>query len=651
MRDPRPSRLRFRTSPRTRKVAVGATAAVALGAMNAPAVLTFAQARYHAYKIDQPSYKARYGHWDMVDVPGRHQINAIHAALLHTGKVLLIAGSGNDEKNFKAGTFRSVLWDPEKNTFKEIDTPKDMFCAGHAQLPDGKLLVAGGTARYEKLEGDVDRAGGLMVVKNEDPDAPHTFPKGTRFRGPKGIEYRSQFSVVVPRAKKKTVFEGGRSKVKVSAREARVYVEAVRRGRAGVTNTAEQYKILGLKGAAARNHYGLATKLGLDKKDFQGLRYSFEFDPTAERYLQVDSMKEARWYPTLVGLKNDKVLAVSGLDDMGQIIPGNNEVYDPKKRTWSKGPHRYFPTYPALFLTGNGKLFYSGSNAGYGPADAGRKPGIWNVRENTFQPVPGLRDADQTETSASVLLPPAQKQQVMILGGGGVGESTKSTGRTAIADLTKKNPRYVDGPELSEGTRYLNAVLTPDDKVFTSGGAGDYRGKGASDNHKAQIYDPESRSFHRAADPTVGRNYHSEALLLPDGRIAVFGSDPLFADKANTKVAEFEKRIEVYTPPYLYGSERPAAAHGPTEIRRGRTARFTVAGAGKVRTARLMRPSAVTHVTDVEQRSIALDVERRGGTLSVKVPKSRSLVPRGWYMLFLTDARGTPSKAKWVHVK
>ncbi|MEV0281555.1 kelch motif-containing protein [Streptomyces sp. NPDC050610] len=647
--------MKYRPSSRTRKLAFGAAAVVVLGGMNAPAVYGFAESAYHDYTINKPEYMARYGHWDLVDVPEKYRINSIHAALLHTGKVLMIAGSGNDEKNFKAGTFQSVLWDPVKNTFKEIDTPKDMFCGGHAQLPDGNLLVAGGTARYEKLKGDVTRAGGAMVVKNEDPDAPKTLPKGTVFRGPSGQEYVSQVNVLVPRAEKKFAEHGtgtrAKGKVTVTAGQARVFVEAVRKGEKGIANVAAQYEIVGEKGADARNHYGLATKLGLDKKDFQGLKEAYEFDPIAERYIPVDSMAEARWYPTLVTLKNGKVLAVSGLDDMGEIIPGDNEVYDPKSKKWSAGPHRYFPTYPALFLTKGGNLFYSGSNAGYGPADKGRRPGLWNPDANTFKPVPGLRDNDQTETSTSVLLPPAQRQKVMIFGGGGVGESHRSTGRTAIADLTKDDPAFRPGPGLGRGTRYLNAVLAPDDSVFTTGGSKDYRGKGASDIHKAQFYDPARRAFRPAADPAVGRDYHSEAMLLPDGRIAVFGSNPLFADRANTAVAAFEKRIEVYTPPYLYGRTRPKLGAGPTEVRRGGSAEFAVPATASVQKARLMRPSAVTHATDVEQRSIALDVERHGGKLKVKVPHDQALVPRGWYMLFITDGRGTPSQARWVHVR
>lgn len=610
--------MRYRPSPQTRKTAIGVAA---------------------------------YGHWDLVDVPRQYRINSIHAALLHTGKVLLIAGSGNNVRNFRAGTFKSVLWDPANNTFKEVPTPKDMFCGGHAQLPRRATAGGGRHRPLREAPGRRQAGRGAMVVKNESPDRPMTFPRGTVFRGSTGKEYASQLPVTVPAARKTVTGSGPARKVTVTASEARVYVESPRDGEAGIPNTADQYRIVGLKGADARNHYGLATKLGLDKKDFQGLRESYVFDPVAERYVQVASMSQARWYPTLVTLADSRVLAVSGLDDMGQIIPGKNEVFDPATRRWSPGPNHYFPTYPALFLTKGGKLFCSGSNAGYGPADRGRTPGLWDPRANTFTPVPGLHDPDQTETSASVLLPAAQRQSVMILGGGGVGESHQSTARTAVVDLAQRNPRYQDGPDLPQGTRYLNAVLTPDDSVFTSGGSLDYRGKEASDILRAQFYDPAHGTFRPAAAPTVGRDYHSEALLLPDGRIAVFGSNPLFADKANTEDAPFEQRIEVYSPPYLYGRARPELGSGPVEVDRGESVTFHSGSAGVVRAARLMRPSAVTHVTDVEQRSIALDLARHGRSVTVTVPRDTSLVPSGWYMLFLTDQRGTPSLARWIHVR
>ncbi|MFC8505918.1 galactose oxidase-like domain-containing protein [Streptomyces sp. NPDC057411] len=650
----------YRPSKQFKKTLLGSGAVLVLAALNAPAAVSFATEKYHAYKIAQPGYKKAYGSWAVVDVPDQYRINAIHAALLHTGKVLLIAGSGNNQKKFDAGTFETILWDPVKNTFKKIPTPEDFFCSGHTALPDGRLLVAGGTARYEVLDGEVKKAGGGMRVKNESPDKAVTLKKGTVFRSPSGVEYVSKTDVTVPKAKREfeiSYFKSGQMKpwkTKVTAAEARVFVEAVKEGPQALTTEAAQYEVVGLKGEEADNVYGLAQKLTTEKQDFQGIKAAYEFDPKAERYIPVAPMKDARWYPTLVTLEDGKVLAVSGLNDVGDVVPGDNEIYDPETKKWSKGPFRYFPTYPSLFLTKGGKLLYTGSNAGYGPADKGREPGLWDLKKNAFTKLGGLSDPDQLETSASLLLPPAQQQKVMVLGGGGVGESPASTARTSIVDLSKDSPVFRDGPALPQGTRYLSSVLMPDDTVFTSGGSGDYRGRSGSDILKAQFYDPRTNAFNEAAEPTVGRNYHSEALLLPDGRVATFGSDPLFDDADNTKLGTFEQRIEVFTPPALYrgGDNRPVLGEGPQELDQNGRATFKTKDAARIATARLMRPSAVTHTTDVEQRSVELGLTKDpdGVTVTVEVPKDRTLVPPGWYMLFVTDQDGIPSEAKWVQV-
>ncbi|MFJ7202456.1 galactose oxidase-like domain-containing protein [Streptomyces sp. NPDC098789] len=649
----------YRPSKRFKKTALGASAALVLVALNAPATLSFAGDTFHSYKIGQSSYKIQYGSWNLIALPDRYKVNAMHAALLHTGKVLLIAGSGNNQRNFDKGTFDTILWDPSNDTFKKIPTPEDFFCSGHAQLPDGRLLVAGGTARYEVLDGKVTRAGGGMRVKNESPDKAVTLKKGTRFRSPTGVEYVSRFDVTVPRATREfevTYGRGGQMRpwrTKVTAAEARVFVEAVREGRQGLTTEAAQYEVLGLRGKDADNVYGLAERLSTVKQDFQGIKSAYEFDPLAEKYVPVDPMKDARWYPTLVGLQDGRVLAVSGLNDVGDVVPGDNEIYDPQTKKWTKGPFHYFPTYPALFLTQGGNLLYTGSNAGYGPKDKGRAPGVWNPTTNEFKKVGGLADTDQLETSSSVLLPPAQDQKVMVLGGGGVGESKLSTRRTAVIDLKADSPVFRTTAPLPQGTRYLSSVLLPDDSVFTTGGSTDYRGRGASDIHKAQFYYPRSDSFVAAADPTVGRDYHSEALLLPDGRVATFGSDPLFADKDNTKLGTFEHRLEVYTPPYLYRdpARRPVLGAGPDEVEPGGRAAFTSPHPERIERARLMRPSAVTHSTDVEQRSVELGLTRTKDGVTLEVPGDPTLVPPGWYMLFVADADGTPSVAKWIRVR
>ncbi|MEV5251756.1 kelch motif-containing protein [Streptomyces werraensis] len=637
---------------RARRIAIGTAVVLALAGMNGPWLYRFGTEKYHQYKINQPEYKAANGKWEIVEFPEEYRQNTIHAALLRTGKVLLVAGSGNNQDNFDAKKYDTRIWDPVKGTIKKVPTPNDLFCTGHTQLANGNLLIAGGTKRYEKLKGDVKKAGGLMLVHNENPDKPITLPAGTRFTGKEnGKTFVSKDPVLVPRAEKKFDPETGEF-LGTTPGVGRIYVEAQKEGAEYETGTQDNYRVQGLSGADARNTYGIAEKLALDKKDFQGIRDAYEFDPVAEKYIKVDPMKEARWYPTLTTLSDGKILSVSGLDDIGQLVPGKNEIYDPETKEWEyTDKERQFPTYPALFLMQNGKIFYSGSNAGYGPDDVGREPGVWDVKTNKFKKIPGLSDPELMETSGTVLLPPAQDEKYMVIGGGGVGESPRSSEKTRIVDLKADDPTFVDGPSLDKGTRYPQASILPNDEVLISGGSEDYRGRGDSNILEARIYDTEKNELRRVADPLVGRNYHSGSILLPDGRVMFFGSDSLFADKANTKPGEFEQRIEIYTPPYLYGDEeQPDLSGGPQTIRRGGSGTFTSQDAASVKKVRLIRPSATTHVTDVDQRSIALDFTTDGDEVTVTVPKNKNLVQSGWYMLFVTDGDGTPSKAQWVRV-
>ncbi|MFC7819474.1 MULTISPECIES: kelch motif-containing protein [unclassified Streptomyces] len=636
---------------RARRFAIGTAVVVALAGMNGPWLYRFGTEKYHQYKINQPEYKAANGKWEIVEFPEEYRQNTIHAALLRTGKVLLVAGSGNNQDNFDAKQYDTRIWDPVKGTIKKVPTPTDLFCTGHTQLANGNLLIAGGTKRYEKLKGDVTKAGGLMIVHNENPDKPITLPAGTKFTGKEnGKTFVSKDPVLVPRAEKVFDEETGEF-LRNDPGLGRIYVEAEKSGRKYQTGTQDNYTVQGLSGADARNTYGIAEKLALDKKDFQGIRDAFEFDPVAEKYIKVDPMHEARWYPTLTTLSDGRILSVSGLDDIGQIVPGKSEVYDPETKKWDyTGKVRQFPTYPALFLMQNGKIFYSGANAGYGPADVGRDPGIWDLETNKFTEVPGMSDPDMLETANSVLLPPAQDEKYMVIGGGGVGESRKSSEKTRIVDLKADEPKFVDGPSLEKGTRYPQASVLPDDSVLVSGGSEDYRGRSDSNILQARLYHPDTNEFERIADPLVGRNYHSGSILLPDGRVMFFGSDSLYADKANTKPGKFEQRIEIYTPPYLYRDSRPDLSGGPKTIERGESGTFTSRAAESVKKVRLIRPSASTHVTDVDQRSIALDFKADGDQLTVTVPENKNLVQSGWYMMFVTDGEGTPSKAEWVRV-
>ena len=660
---PKPKRSR-----RLRNAALVAATVTGLVAANGPVVSAVAQEAYHDFQRSRPDYQAQHGSWQTIELPEEYRTQAVHAALLRTGKVLLVAGSGNNAQDFEAGSFTTIVWDPVTGDTKEVPTPEDLFCSGHAYLPDGNLLIAGGTRKYEVLADDVTKAAGVLTVKNERHDGPVSLPKGSHFTA-RGHSYVSTEDVTVPPAH---LMGDGSS----MAGEQDVWIEAEEEGDAPVVTGGQQFQVEDVEPEQRRDLYGQGDTITLDKQNYRGLDASYEFDVDTETYRRTDRLNESRWYPTLVGLEDGGVLAVSGLDEHGQVLDGENEVYDPETRTWEDRPelNRYFPTYPALFRLADGhRLFYSGSNTGYGPAEEGRQPGIWDLDDNSWTDVPGLRDPGLNETSSSFLLAPAQDQRVGIVGGGGVGDSEDSTARFDVVDLTESEPHYSPaGTDYPSPARYISAVTLPDDATLLTGGSVGYRGNSQSDLHLTTMYDPHSGHLAEAAPNEVGRNYHSTALLLPDGRVMTMGSDPLFSDEDNTIPGEFETRIEIYSPPYLFAGDRPEVTDAPDEVTRGSS--FPVTTDGEVAEARLMRPSAVTHQTDTEQRSIALDVRPAScpetetgepaaeqpedcpdgccgsGSHELGVPEEEGLTPNGWYMLVVVDDKGVPSPARWVHV-
>jgi hypothetical protein len=640
------------------------TTLIALFMASTPmSVPAFAEWRHNTL-INSQDYKQTHGYWQTLDIPEEFKMNTVHAAVLPTGKVLLVAGSGNNRDNFNAyhndsqiAVLKTAILDPETNKLKLVKTPADLFCSGHTFLHSGNLLVAGGTSGYELLEGDVVKPAGTMVLHNENPDSPvKVFKKGTTFISPAGKAYVSLEDVTLRPA---TKIDHGRGRVMIHHSSAKVFVEAVAADALYTTSKNEQYRIEGLRGSDTRNIYGQGGPMTLNKQDFRGDDKAYEFDPGKEEYVEVGDMRESRWYPSLPVLTNGQVLAVSGLDNTG-VITETTEYYDPQTKKWSWGPNRAFPTYPALFRTPDpNTLFYSGSSAGYGPENKGREPGFWNLKNNSFKAAFGLRDKHILETSASVALPPkqgsndgSQSWRVMVAGGGGIGESKLVTARTDIIDLAEKNPRYKPGASLPEAVRYPNMVVTPWDEVLTTGGTKDYRSKGNSYSYETYSYNPTNNSITHLADSPIGRGYHSGALLLPSGRILVFGDDPLFDDKDNTTPGKFEQRIEIYTPPQFFRGPQPTlGGDNFQQIRRGQ--QISLGGVSEttdIRTARLIPPSSVTHVTNIEQRSVAAVVQKQANNLTIAIPNDENLLPNGWYMLFVTDSQGISSKAKMVQV-
>ncbi len=201
-----------------------------------------------------------------------------------------------------------------------------------------------------------------------------------------------------------------------------------------------------------------------------------------------------------------------------------------------------------------------------------------------------------------------------------------------------------------------NAVLLPDGTVFICGGTND-----ASDD--CYLFDP-SRMANNPLIPmdnmTVQRDAtHDQALLLPSGKVVTIGHT---------------KKIEVFSPPYLYTAfgfpaSQPEITSWPDAytdqpVLHGHTFEIETPQASDIGGVVIVRPMAVTHQTDTEQRVIPLSFTRSGeNTLRVLAPDGRvypygsspththTLAPRGFYMLFVLNNNGVPSAAKFIRLR
>ena len=90
--------------------------------------------------------------------------------------------------------------------------------------------------------------------------------------------------------------------------------------------------------------------------------------------------------------------------------------------------------------------------------------------------------------------------------------------------------------------------------------------------------------------------------------------------------------------------EAPGRAHY------GDVARLRLS-AGDAARAVLVAPAAVTHAADMNQRHVELEIAGASGeSVDVRLPADAALAPPGYYMLFVIDAAGTPSVARWIQL-
>lgn len=234
--------------------------------------------------------------------------------------------------------------------------------------------------------------------------------------------------------------------------------------------------------------------------------------------------------------------------------------------------------------------------------------------------------------AAAVLLP--SLHQVLIAGGDPV------TRTAEIIDLAKPAPRWNFAAPMTFSRVELNLVLLPDATVLAVGGgatpSGDYR----NPRKQPELYNPATGRWMLMAPQKAQRTYHSTALLLPDGRVLSAGSDS----------GPLQTTIELFSPPYLFRGARPTISSGPDLIKYGDAFVIGTPDSASINRVALIRPGAVTHANNFDQRYVALRFSAGNGQLNAVAPSSPNDAPPGYYMLFIVRSNGVPGVAKFIHL-
>jgi glycosyltransferase involved in cell wall biosynthesis len=512
------------------------------------------------------------GTWELL--PESTEILAVHAALLHTGKVLYFAGSENDEeRNLRRDVDSTRLWDPVARTVERLPSASyDVFCGGHAFLGDGRLLVGGGIELY-----DIGRG----VSQTHSHEVLHR-PSGPR-----------DCALFHP------IFTAG------------------------------------------THPWMAATPMHPERGRNTG---------------------GGRWYPTLVTLPNGQVLMMGGLPARtdGRQINTMLELFDPvagPQGRWIDAGDQFSATfaYPRMHLLPDGQVVCVTSME-YQTQKWDPATGAWT----SVAAAPGAgydaipNQPDPAEISwTSVLLPlmPPDYRTRVLLAGKEVARLLDLGERGASTDAAWQNtaPRTlpaVPGRHAANAVRVnINAILLPDGTILFVGGTPD-----GVDEHgvlAAELYDPAADRWTTLSSMTIPRNYHSVALLLPDGRVWTAGSN----FNAGHGLENRELRMEVYSPPYLSSGPRPAIETAPESLRLPTTFAIRTPQAHAIRSAALIRTSSVTHAFNADQRYVGLAIEGRStGQLTVASPPDTRVAPPGHYLLFIIDQNGVPSVGRFVRV-
>lgn len=371
------------------------------------------------------------------------------------------------------------------------------------------------------------------------------------------------------------------------------------------------------------------------------VRESSLFDWRTNTWSATPDMQDARWYNTSVALPDGSVFTASGTG-------GENTT-----ERWQEhsGWTRYtnidwglaageggFESiwHPLLHVAPDGRLAHTGPTTTMHWVDTTGNGQLIS----TSTKLPG---SYQPKDGAVIMFAPGK-----ILQAGGRTNTVLPCDQAYVVDINGSTPTLTSTGKLKHARTFANGVILPTGEVMAIGGN---TSQEKFDDHGSvltpEIWNPATGEWRSGADMAVPRNYHSVAMLLPDGRVWS-GGGGLSGDDADHQDAQ------IYTPPMLFNAdgslaERPEITEVPEVIGPGLA--FSVRGTAGIRRFTFIKLASLTHSVTSDLRCLELPfTEHTPGAYTVQAPKNINVMTPGYWMLFAVSAEGPYSVSKTVLV-
>ncbi|KAG7293052.1 hypothetical protein NEMBOFW57_003098 [Staphylotrichum longicolle] len=280
-----------------------------------------------------------------------------------------------------------------------------------------------------------------------------------------------------------------------------------------------------------------------------------------EENVNVLKLQAGRWYPSAMIMSNGSVMVIGGSIGSNDAATPSIEVLPytgqaPLTMDWLVRTHPN-NLYPFLAVMPSGGIFVQYWN------EARILDPVTFATTKVLPNVPGSVNDDKGGRTyplegTAVLLPQKYPYDQHPLGVLICGGSTEGPGH-AIDNCVSTYPEAANPVweiERMPSFRVMSCMAPlPDGTYLIANGAQHGVagfGLGSNPNLNALLYDPEKPLGKRitvAANTTIARMYHSEAITLLDGRVLISGSNP--EDGKNPE----EYRVEVFHPPYLLNNK------------------------------------------------------------------------------------------------